>query len=139
MVNVRWLLRVVDVLVCGTLVAAAASCGGGGGGSPGTTVNEGAPTVPGARVIEVEASNFAYAPAAITVASGEQVTFRMTSTKDRHDLVIIDSQANKILRVSEGVTGEGGYTAPSEPGVYQFYCSEIGHSSEGMVGQLIVQ
>jgi plastocyanin len=102
--------------------------------------NEGSPTVPGARVIPVDGINFGYEPSQITAAPGEQITIAMTSVKDRHDLVLLlGAESLLIAWASEGVTAVGGLTAPSEPGVYRFICSEIGHLTEGMEGQLIVE
>ena len=90
--------------------------------------NEGSPTVPGARVIPVDGINFAYEPSQITAAPGEQITIAMTSVGSRHDLVLLlGAESLLIAWASEGETAVGGLTAPSEPGVYRFICSEIGH------------
>ena len=93
-----------------------------------------------ARVIPVDGINFAYEPSQITAAPGEQITIAMTSVEDRHDLVLLlGAESLLIAWASEGVTAVGGLTAPSEPGVYRFICSEIGHLAEGMEGQLVVE
>jgi plastocyanin len=106
----------------------------------GDVKNEGSPTVPGARVIPVDGINFAYEPSQIVAAPGEQITIAMTSVEDRHDLkLLLGAELLLIAWASEGETAVGGLTAPSEPGVYRFICSEIGHLAEGMEGQLIVE
>jgi plastocyanin len=118
----------------------AVACGSDESDSGGSDVkNEGSPTVPGARVIPVDAINFGYVPALITAAPGEDITIEMTSVKDRHDLVLIGAESLVIAWASEGETAVGGLTAPTEPGVYRFICSEIGHLAEGMEGQLVVE
>jgi plastocyanin len=101
--------------------------------------NEGSPTVPGARVIPIDGINFAYEPNRIEATPGEQITIAMTSVEDRHDLkLLLGAELLLIAWASEGETAVGGLTAPSEPGVYRFICSEIGHLAEGMEGQLVV-
>jgi plastocyanin len=102
--------------------------------------NEGSPTVPGGRVIPIDGINFAYEPSRITAAPGEQINIAMTSVEDRHDLVLLlGAESLLIAWASEGETATGGLTAPSEPGVYRFICSEIGHLAEGMEGQLVIE
>jgi plastocyanin len=123
------------------LCLGAAACGSDNPDAGNADVkNEGSPTVPGARVIAVDGINFGYEPSQITAAPGEQITIAMTSVEDRHDLVLLlGAESLLIAWASEGVTAVGGLTAPSEQGVYRFICSEIGHLTEGMEGQLIVE
>ncbi|MGD9703022.1 MAG: plastocyanin/azurin family copper-binding protein [Acidimicrobiia bacterium] len=126
-----------SALALALLVAACGSDAADGGS--GDVKNEGSPTVPGARVVPVEASNFAFAPDRITAAPGEQITIEMISVKDRHDLVLLGAESLRVAWASEGQTAVGGLTAPTEPGVYRFICSEIGHLAEGMEGELVVE
>jgi plastocyanin len=122
------------------LLIGAVACGGNGASSSGQNVkNEGLPTVPGARIVAVDARNFAFAPAEITATPGEALTIQLTSTKDRHDFVVVDGTPKRIAWASQGQTALGGFNAPSTPGVYTFICTEIGHASEGMVGRLVVK
>lgn len=125
------------MLVVGVLAVTAAGCGGGDG-EVGTN-SQSRPTVPGARVVDVLGTNFAYSPAVITAAPGEQLAIHLKSEGSRHDLVVVvDGTPTRIVLADNGKTIEGGLTAPAKPGTYEIYCSMIGHKSEGMVGQLTV-
>jgi plastocyanin len=135
----RWSRRRLVPAVALAVVSAATVAGcGGSNDSGGDVTNEGVSTVPGARVVWVEATDFAFAPSEITATPGEQLTVEMTSVRGRHDLVLIGAESVRVAWASEGQTAIGGMTAPSEPGVYRFICSEIGHLTEGMEGQLVV-
>jgi plastocyanin len=92
------------------------------------------------RVIPVEAFNYGYNPAQIVVQPGEMITVEMTSTDGFHDIVFeLDGErVVSSVRVSAPGMVSVGFTAPTEPGVYVFYCSVGSHREQGMEGVLIV-
>lgn len=94
------------------------------------------PPVAGARTIEVEAADFAFSPAEITVKAGEVVNLALVNRGVTvHDLVI---PAYRIWLVAPaGQSSTTGFRA-LRPGEYEFYCSVPGHREAGMVGRIVV-
>jgi plastocyanin len=117
--DMRWLLCAVALALA---LAAAAACGStsdsGSGGSP-------APSGTG-PVITIK--DFGYGPT-VTVAPGATITVRQEDTV-QHD---VTSGTFKTPLLGRGETAT--FTAPAEPGSYDFTCSV--HSQ--MRGRLIVQ
>jgi uncharacterized cupredoxin-like copper-binding protein len=109
--------------------------------------------------IIVDATDFAYAPASITVPAGEPVSLTLKNMgKVEHDFVIdkinvTDIQASDSgpaehhhmntpeydlhFFVRAGDTANLKFTA-MEPGTYEIFCSIEGHKEAGMIGELIV-
>ena len=98
--------------------------------------DEPAAVADGARVIEVLASSFAFAPSEVRVAAGEEVAIELTSQDAEHDFVIEDVDLH-VVAADAGRTEVGGLTAPAA-GTYTFYCAVAGHRSAGMEGTLVV-
>jgi len=95
-----------------------------------------APTVDGAREIDVTAGRFRYQPKKITIAPGEDVTIVMTSTDLFHDLVV--KGHGHIVGAKRKKTAEGGLRI-DEVGTYKFWCSVKGHRAAGMKGRIVVE
>lgn len=104
---------------------------GGGGHSGGD-----APTVDGAREIEVTAGRFRFTPNKIAIAPGEDVTIVMTSTDLFHDFVV--KGAGHVVDAKRKTTAEGGLRI-DEPGTYKVWCSVKGHRAAGMKGTIVVE
>ena len=110
--------------------------------------------------ITVEASDFAYKPASITVPAGEPVTITLDNVgKVEHDFVVekinvtdlstsdlgpaahhmgeheADYDLHFFARAGDSETLQ--FTA-LEPGTYEILCTIAGHKEAGMVGTLIV-
>ena len=110
--------------------------------------------------IIVEASDFAYKPASITVPAGEHVTITLNNVgKVEHDFVV---EKINVTDVSASDTGPaahhmGGYEpdydlhffaragdtetlkfTAFEPGAYEIFCTIEGHKEAGMIAQLVV-
>lgn len=94
------------------------------------------PPVAGARTVEVEAADFMFSPAEITVKAGEVVNLVLVNRGVTvHDLVI---PADRIWLVAPaGQSATTGFRAV-RPGEYEFYCSVPGHREAGMVGRIVV-
>jgi uncharacterized cupredoxin-like copper-binding protein len=110
--------------------------------------------------ITVEASDFAYKPASITVPAGELVTITLNNVgKVEHDFVVekinvTDVQASDTGPAAHHMGGDEAdydlhffaraadtetlqFTA-LEPGTYEVFCSIEGHKEAGMIAELVV-
>ena len=110
--------------------------------------------------ISVEASDFAYQPASITIPAGEPVTITLNNVgKVEHDFVV---EKIIVTDVSASDTGPaahhmGGHEADYdlhffaragdtetlqftalEPGTYEIFCTIEGHKAAGMAAELVV-
>ena len=110
--------------------------------------------------ITVEASDFAYKPAAITVPAGEPVTITLNNVgKVEHDFVVEKINVTNVEASDTGPAAhhQGGHQADYdlhffaragdtatlqftalEPGTYEVFCSIEGHKEAGMIAKLIV-
>lgn len=112
-----------------------------------------------ATEITVEASDFAYDPASITIPAGQPVTLTlMNAGAVEHDFVIdtiqvIDVEASESGPAQHHQMDEADYDlhffaragesavlkfTVLEPGTYEIFCSIEGHREAGMIGKLIV-
>jgi plastocyanin len=107
--------------------------------------------------ITVEAREFAFGPASLEVAAGQQVKLTLTNTGAlEHNLSLPAIPAGGDVPASGGpdpaVAAEPAlyvtaaakqkttveFVAPTEPGTYQFWCTVVGHKEAGMTGTLVV-
>jgi uncharacterized cupredoxin-like copper-binding protein len=110
--------------------------------------------------ITLDAADFSYTPASVTVPAGEPVTLTLkNSSVVEHDFVIEKIDVESIVRKDSGseahhaldeglnvdlhISAQPGDTSVieftvSEPGTYTFYCSAPGHKDAGMSGELVV-
>jgi uncharacterized cupredoxin-like copper-binding protein len=110
----------------------------------------------------ITAKEFGFAPAQLTVTAGQPVelTFQNTGAVE-HDWSVreIDLAGNPIateesggghtmgdmhdaprLHVAAGPGAQGKLTfTPSKAGIYEFFCTVVGHKDAGMVGTLTVK
>jgi uncharacterized cupredoxin-like copper-binding protein len=126
-----------------------------------------APPTPTVQQVTVQASEFKYDPAQITVKAGQLVrlTLKNAGTVDHEleitglspkDLTIDQSQAGTIPDAEKNEAADDAqkglvhlYTAPNgtsivqftpqQTGTFEFFCGIAGHKDSGMVGKLIVQ
>jgi plastocyanin len=94
-----------------------------------------APTVTGAREIDVTATSYSFSPRRFKVDEGEDVTIVLTSEDTLHDLVL--KGQGHIVAAKKGKTTRGGLMI-DDPGTYRFYCSVPGHRAAGMKGTIVV-
>jgi uncharacterized cupredoxin-like copper-binding protein len=119
-----------------------------------------ASTTQASTELAVEATDFAYTPATITVPVGEPVTLTLKNTGNvEHDFIV---EKINVKDVSASDTGpaahhqmgnepeydlhffaKAGETSTLqftalEPGTYEIFCSVAGHKEAGMLGQLVV-
>lgn len=92
---------------------------------------------PSGREIPISMTDFKLAPASVTVAPGEKVTFVLTNESDTdHEFESDDGHFEEVVvpgRKSRKVT----WTAPSKTGDYEFECDMAGH--DGMVMMISVK
>jgi nitrite reductase (NO-forming) len=94
------------------------------------------PPVAGARAVEIEANDFAFKPAEISLRAGEVVNLTVVNRGTTvHDLVV--PAAGIWLVVPAGRSVTTGFRA-DRPGEYEFYCSVPGHREAGMTGKIVV-
>ena len=121
------------------LLLATAGCGGAG--APATS-------------LEVTMTEFAFAPTALVVPPGEEITLTLANAGAiEHEFAIMQLGITAVLpydeddlagtywqvRVPAGQTQTFTFTAPAEPGSYQVICGLPGHAESGMLGTLLVQ
>ena len=114
--------------------------------------------------LTIEATDFSYSPASITVPAGQPVTLTINNIGEaEHDFVIENIDVTDVVEAGnasaehnmhdmQGMGGDydlhvstqkGGtsilqFTA-LEPGTYRFFCTVAGHLEAGMIGELIVE
>lgn len=113
-----------------------------------------------ATEMTVQASDFAYNPASITVPAGQPVTLTLKNTGAvEHDFVVDKINVTDVEASDSGPAAhhQMGHEADYdlhffaragdtevlnftalEPGPYEIFCSIEGHKEAGMIGQLIV-
>lgn len=110
--------------------------------------------------ITVEASDFAYQPASITVPAGEPVTITLNNVgRAEHDFVVEKINVTDVHASDSGPAAHhaGGHEADYdlhffaragdsetlqftalESGTYEIFCTIEGHKEAGMIAQLVV-
>ena len=92
---------------------------------------------PGVKVVTVDGSNFAFAPAEIRVKKGVTVKVVFKSTDGFHDFSV-DGYSVATSRVSSGGTASVEFVA-DKVGTFEYFCSVGSHRQMGMKGNLIVE
>ena len=138
----RWMAPAVLAMVGLGLGA----CGGGsdddkssaGGKAEDNPVVSAPSSVGGAgSKIEVQAKEFSFTPAKLTLKAGQPSTIALKNTGSiEHDLTVDD--AGFKLTVTAGKTGDKELKV-DKPGTYEFHCSVAGHKDAGMKGELTVE
>ncbi len=130
---------ILATAILGLFALALAACGGGS-----QSVD-----------VTVKMSEFLFDPDGIEVPAGAQVNLTLdnsTGTLEHNFLVMnqgvqvsdtfTDADQGNVyfeqLATPAGDTAQATFTAPAEPGVYQFLCSVAGHLTQGMEGTLTV-
>lgn len=110
--------------------------------------------------ITLDAMDFSYSPASVTVPVGEPVVLTLKNSGSvEHDFVIEKIDVKSVLKKDSGsdahhthgeemnfdlhISAQPGDTSVleftiSESGTYTFFCSVAGHKEAGMLGQLVV-
>jgi len=106
------------------------------------------PAQPSARTVEVQLSNFDFAPNAIRLRAGEPIVLRLVNSgRGGHDFA-----AAEFFAAAAGVSGpvsEGRVEVPGRQsaevrltparGRYRLRCTHMLHSTFGMTGEIIVE
>jgi len=109
-----------------------AACGGGGGGG-GTSGG-------GGGKLTIEMGEYYYKPATITVSPGASVTVTLKNVGAlQHDFYCDQINPTGSPLVDPGKSLDFTFTAPSQAGTYDFWCTVLGHKELGMVGKLEVK
>ncbi len=110
-----------------------AACGGGGGGG-------GTPSGGGGGKITVEMGEYFYKPETITVSAGQSVTLTLKNVGTlQHNFHCDQINPATSPMVDPGKSVDFTFTAPSQAGTYDFWCTVPGHQELGMVGKLEVK
>ena len=127
------MIRLAPLARVAALAVAAAFAVGCGADQP-----SGSPTPVPSGVIAVNALEFKYEPATLTVPAGE-VRFAIRNTGNiEHEFEIFkgDTVVDEIEGLLPGQTKE--LTVTLEPGEYTYVCKLAGHEEQGMKGTLTV-
>lgn len=129
----RSLLRRAGALAVAVPAVSAllAACGGGGGGG-GTSGG-------GGGKITIEMGEYFYKPATITVSPGASVTVTLKNVGTLQHDYHIDVINQTSPMVDPGKSIDWTFTAPSQAGTYDTWCTVPGHKELGMVGKLEVK
>jgi plastocyanin len=123
-------MLVAALLIVSSLLLAA--CGGGGddgGETGGTATSEDG----GAATFTVDAKEFVFDPATLSVPADEEVTVEIVNGGTvEHDFTIDEASVKIATPATETVSGS--FTVAA--GTYTFYCSVPGHREAGMEGTL---
>ena len=110
-------------------IALLAACGGGGGGG----------SQP-AGSIKVTMTEYSFDPGTISASSGKVVFYLVNGGSIAHDLIIRDSNNNRVSGselISAGDTTV--FTVDNiAAGKYTYFCDQPGHESSGMHGTLTI-
>lgn len=98
---------------------------------------EQAPPVPGAPVVEVEATEFGFQPERLVIDAGETVNLTLINRGGLlHDLTIPELDIQLVA--GPGETATAGLET-LEAGEYQMLCTVPGHADAGMVAWMVVE
>ena len=89
------------------------------------------------KVFTVEAKNYSFIPATITVKKGDKVKITLTGAEGLHDFKI-DEFNVATKRITGGQTDSVEFTA-DKTGTFEYYCSVGNHRAMGMVGKITVE
>ncbi|MGH2520502.1 MAG: cupredoxin domain-containing protein, partial [Chloroflexota bacterium] len=122
--------------------AAAGSAGSGavtGQKAPGPYTADGSTTVSGGKAQIQALDSLKWQPNTITATPGEQVSLDIQNGgSTAHDFTSPSLKVSSTA-IPAGKTVSVSFTAPSQAGTYQFWCSVPGHAAAGMVGEVIVK
>lgn len=115
------------------------ACGGTSGGGTASTPTPKPPATP--QSVTFTETEFAIAPATVTLKSGSVKITVTNSGKFPHDLHIIDSKNVEAAATTAVLQpGQSGtFTANLPAGTYTTYCAVDGHRARGMQGSITVQ
>ena len=122
-------MRLATTAIVAVLVLSVAACGGGGG-------NGGQP----AGSVKVTMTEFHFDPSTLDEKAGKLVFFLVNAGTVQHDMIISDSNGNRIAGSDLVSAGDSiVFTVDSIPaGTYKYFCDQPGHENSGMKGQLTV-
>ncbi len=88
------------------------------------------------RIINIEASNWTFTPASITVKKGEKVQLKITNVSGVHGLLVQDLGID--LKLAEGATGT--VDLPTDKtGTFSFRCNTLcGEGHKDMTGTITI-
>jgi uncharacterized cupredoxin-like copper-binding protein len=123
--------------------ASAASAGAGASLSdkaPGPYTPNGSVTVAAGQPVDIQAlASLKWQPNTLMVTPNEKVTLNISNTSATAHDFRSPSLKVEMTDVSADKTTTLSFTAPAQPGVYQFWCGVPGHAEAGMVGEVIVK
>jgi plastocyanin len=124
MTRARYLLCLILLLgtACGNVGRTATDTAPAGGSPP--------------SKIQVVATDFAYAPNRIEVASGEQLSM-LNRGYAFHDMKVEGEQGLLIPKVASGATTVA--RIDLQPGTYTIYCTIDDHRKQGMEATLVIR
>lgn len=108
------------------------------GAGVGTLAAHAAPAGP---TVDVEASEFKFAPAAFTVQADEDLTVNLKNIGAAPHDIVFELDGGRVERTAVIRGGENAsitFQTPLTPGEYVYYCSVGSHRARGMEGKLTI-
>jgi plastocyanin len=107
--------------------------------APGPYAPNGAINVSNGQATIDATDTLKWQPDTIVAKAGEKVTLNIRNNGNTAHTIF--SPALNIPQTDNPIqkTSMVSFTAPSQPGAYQYWCNVPGHAEAGMVGQVIIQ
>lgn len=96
---------------------------------------------PSAKTIDVDASDYKFAPGAMEAETSESITINLKNVgARRHDIVfeLDNGRREATTQINGGQSASVTFLAPAATGEYVFYCSVGQHRALGMEGKLTI-
>ncbi len=116
---------VAGVLMAVSILGAACADDGSSGEATGSAGS-------GATAVEVVATDFSFDQEAITLAAGEEVEVTLTNDGSAPHTFTFE-EADVVVEAAGGESGTASFTAPSEPGSFEFHCDVHPDQMKGTV------
>ena len=100
-----------------------------------TSSDDATDDAPVAASFSMDSGNFFFSPSSLSVEAGQEVSITFASNSGTHTFVIDEIGLNESVAAGKTIT----FTAPSQPGTYEYYCDVGSHQQLGMEGTLTVQ
>lgn len=124
----------------GASVAAKPSAAASGQAAPGPYKQNGTTTVANGQASIQALDSLQWQPNTIMAKPGDKVALTVNDPGNTaHNFISPALGVASGQDIPNGKTTTVNFSAPSQPGTYQFWCNIPGHAEAGMVGEVIVQ
>jgi plastocyanin len=126
--------------VVGASIVAKPSAAASGQAAPGPYTANGNTSVTNGQATIQALDTLKWQPNTIAAKPGDKVALTVNNTGNTaHNFISPTLGVASGQDIATGKTTTVNFSAPSQPGTYQFWCNIPGHAEAGMVGEVIVQ